>query len=738
MLAARLLSVGAFVFLAPGLACVARMPDAFEWPEHLVYGFAISYVWAFAMSVVLPLLGWTVDYAGVLTAAFVALVTPWRRLPILIANGVRAFRPSTVGVVLSAIVVAYAIGAWWIEPVMHGDASVDLLSVSRFADGGPIHLDNTSIVTASRAAYIFQPYQMMLGLAARWSGAETIVAFEKIRPLLVFLSLASVFVLIGELTVTRVHALWAFTVVLVFIGFDMATWQDKSLYPVVHRGGIAAGICVPVLMTLILSAARVRAERDGETRQRLSMWLAPVFLVAFLCTHALEVYSTLFFAAAAGIAVFIGADRSRDRRRILQLGAWCVLALALYLPIRSRLLPDFTAFEDGLKSSTLAEFEQDHPTLGDKLSGVMSQESEDLLAHRLPMTTAAVLGVPALAGAVLIAPAAATMLSIGIFTLAALFAVPAGFILLALATSADSVQETPPYFALLGLLGVALGIAGIVSTTLDGIARFRARTWRVLWFVAASAVLVVAWRPMAIALTTSALAFVRNNPRVAVGITAGVLILVTTAALLRHGRRPVVGAIPAVGGAVLAALLAYPLAGLGLPNTERVNFVSAVRNSRTIPSVLDGSRYYDLVAQSILPPLPMPPSIVGDLRTILPPRQVLLANPHYSCSITALVDAYCVNPEHIYGQYFLGARRYQLDYVYSIEGSHADWHPFFNDTWPLEARERRFLNDYHVTYLLADPSHLDLISRKLDALHVVAAREYSRDGYVLYRLESAR
>ena len=123
------------------------------------------------------------------------------------------------------------------------------------------------------------------------------------------------------------------------------------------------------------------------------------------------------------------------------------------------------------------------------------------------------------------------------------------------------------------------------------------------------------------------------------------------------------------------------------------------------------------------------------MRARLPPRQVLVSDPRYSCSLAALVDAYCVNPDHVYGQYYLGARRYQLEYVHSIDGSDFDWHPFFNDTWPIEDRERRFLQDYSVAYLLADPAHADLIARKLALLQPGAAREYSRDGYVLYHLQ---
>jgi len=132
--------------------------------------------------------------------------------------------------------------------------------------------------------------------------------------------------------------------------------------------------------------------------------------------------------------------------------------------------------------------------------------------------------------------------------------------------------------------------------------------------------------------------------------------------------------------------------------------------------------------------VPVPGSVIRELRPRLPPRQVLVADPRYSCGLVPLVDAYCVNPEIIYAGYFLTARRYQEQYVHSRDDADGDWHPFYNTTWPMEDAEFTFLQDFGVTYLLADPEHAALIARKLAALDVGAAIEFTRDGYVLYRI----
>jgi hypothetical protein len=122
----------------------------------------------------------------------------------------------------------------------------------------------------------------------------------------------------------------------------------------------------------------------------------------------------------------------------------------------------------------------------------------------------------------------------------------------------------------------------------------------------------------------------------------------------------------------------------------------------------------------------------------MPSRQILLANPRDSCALVVLLDAYCINPERIYGHFFLSARRYHEECVHDVEGHEEDWHPFFNSTWPAENCERTLLRDYRVGYLLADPEHQTLIERKLLALNTDATTVMRRDGYVLYRIGQVR
>jgi hypothetical protein len=465
------------------------------------------------------------------------------------------------------------------------------------------------------------------------------------------------------------------------------------------------------------------------------MWVTPLFLLASICTHALEMYTFLCLAGVSWLLVLAGLDRAADTRQVWRLAALFGLILAIYLPVRASALPEFGKFERDLKDELTAEFTQDYPDVWTKVAGPMGQEAGDLLGARIPATTAGVIGVPALALAVWLAPASAALLALSIVPLALMFASPAGYVALALATSADSVQEATAYFALLGLLALAIGVAAAAHAGVAAAMRLQSRVQQV------AALIFVIGAAFGLGRLTAAgsqrfLDFTRLQPRVAVLLAVALTVVIVYVATRRrnHIASPLPGRVSALALAVVAVVLAVPLAGLGLAPNERVDLAAGVRRALAAPSILHWDAYYGVLQETILPRLPVPRAVVDDLRRRLPERQVLVADPRYSCSLAVVVDAYCVNPEHVYGQYYLSARGYQDRYVYSVEGSGGDWHPFFNETWPMEERERTFLKEYSVNYLLADPGHADLIARKLQALPVRATIESSLDGYVLYRV----
>jgi len=190
---------------------------------------------------------------------------------------------------------------------------------------------------------------------------------------------------------------------------------------------------------------------------------------------------------------------------------------------------------------------------------------------------------------------------------------------------------------------------------------------------------------------------------------------------------------------VLAACLAVPLAapewafGGLFRNRDPVTLVEEYQAARSSPSVLDWPSYYEKLSRSIAPPIPVPGGVVDELRTRIPPRQVVLADPRYSCALVVLFDGYCINPESIYnGLYFRTAEHYHAEYVHIGDGGGPE-HPFFNANLTLTAAEARLLTEYRVSYLLTDPDSSDQTALKLRALGG-ATLEMERDGYRLYRI----
>ena len=145
MLAARLLAVSTGVLLLPGLTLLAALRVEAAWHHRIVLAFSLSYSWVFILSIVVPLCGWTVDYAGGLTLILlVGLggVIVFRGGPLALT----AARPSRDTLLIAVLVAACALSAWIIEPPFTCEEALDLASISRFADGGTITFANTSLL----------------------------------------------------------------------------------------------------------------------------------------------------------------------------------------------------------------------------------------------------------------------------------------------------------------------------------------------------------------------------------------------------------------------------------------------------------------------------------------------------------------------------------------------------------------------------------------------------------------
>jgi hypothetical protein len=738
LLAARLLLVSAALLILPGLLLLKTLGVAAAWPERIALAFSLSYSWVFLLSVIVPLFHWTADHAAVLTiVALIALGAAAAR-----TGTTPAAAPSSTGeragsLALAALLVCCALAGWILEPPFTGEEGLDLASLSRVADGGVITFDNTSLLFDARSFYLFQPYQLALGVIARWSGIDPLIAFIKFRAFLAPLALVLIYSLLRRLTPTRTDAGAAFAVVLLFVALDMETWEWNSLFPFVRRGSVGAGICVPALLGLCLAATREAKNRTEVVTRRLALACAPVLLVASLSTHPLEMFTLLCFTGGLAVAIFARLDRGGSRRQAVALMLLLSASAAVYVAAHSRAVPYVAEHERSDKESLRIELAAlaEHPVQA--IAGGPT-EGRPLLTRTIPATTVVVLGIPAIALAALRAPATAAMLALGIVPLALVYATPAGFILLKLLTSVETAMDVNAYFGLLGLIAIAVGATALAHALL------RAAEWGRPGFRAvvttAAALSVLLWLGWMV--TGAGVTWIAERSAaqpeflLIVGTIVCAFVLVVAA---RRDGAPLAPAPFPAGVIVLAACLALPLAvperGFGgiFSNRSPATIVDRLRAASASPSVLDWPRYYEQLPRTFVPPVRLPREVVDEMRKRIPPRQVVLADPRYSCGLVVLLDAYCMNPEDIYGHYFEPAAAYFRDYVREKDGP-APRHPFFDDSSSLSDAERRLLDEYHVSYVLAGPEHADQIAAKLEAAEVGAELEFDRDGYRLFRL----
>jgi hypothetical protein len=640
---------------------------------------------------------------------------------------------------LVVVAIVGATAAWVIEPAFTGEEVLDLASIGRFADGGAVSLSNTSLLPDARPVYLFQPYQLALAIIARWSGTDPFVAFIKFRAVIVPLALIVVFSLVRRLTPTRSDALSVFVVILLFVTLDVQTWEMNSLFPLVRRGAAGAGLCAPVMLVLALVATRRLDRPDAARLRRIALIAAPIMLVASLATHPLEMFTALCGMTGISGVILTGFDRQGDRRQAVILMTLLVAAAGVYITLQSRLVPYVAEYERGDKQALRAQLAQ---LAHDPIGAIASQQSPaaDVLTRTIPATSVTVFGMVALPAAAVLAPATAAMLAAGIVPLALTYATPAGFTILTLLTSVETVRDVNAYFALLGLLALALALTATAHVVLKAAAVQHGGLRQIV--MRAAAISVVAWvvlligGPAARALAAAA----RMEPMrvLAIGGVAAVAALIV-------GRRMQVRGLPrsrlSTGVAALTACLAIPFAvpdaGIGgvFTNREPVDLITYFQAARTAPSVLEWNPYYERLRTTIAPALPVPRRVIDELRRKIPPRQVLLADPRYSCGLVVLINAYCINPASIYGHYFQPAAAYFRRYVLN-RGGESPLHPFFNSSPTLSDAERTLIQDYHVGYVLTDPEYGDLIGSKLAQAVGDAHLEMALDGYQLYRVNA--
>src|SRR6185369_4449423 len=158
--AARLLGTVVFFLIVPGLALLRALRVSLEWPERIVFAFALSYCWFFVMAAILPLAHLTIDHAIAATIVLplaVCVVPAVTRPQVARLPEKRAEADGDGMMWLAVVLVAACVVGWYLEPPFTGEEALDFASITRFADGGRITLNNTSLLPDTPPIYVVQP-----------------------------------------------------------------------------------------------------------------------------------------------------------------------------------------------------------------------------------------------------------------------------------------------------------------------------------------------------------------------------------------------------------------------------------------------------------------------------------------------------------------------------------------------------------------------------------------------------
>lgn len=190
-----------------------------------------------------------------------------------------------------------------------------------------------------------------------------------------------------------------------------------------------------------------------------------------------------------------------------------------------------------------------------------------------------------------------------------------------------------------------------------------------------------------------------------------------------------------IGGSLIALFTALVLGcGWGLRGTGNVGgarqpLLQTLVRAWASPSVLDWPAFYPVLRASTNPAIDLPAPILEDLERLLPPLQTLIADPAHSYSLPVVLNQHIVNPGHRIST----SLEYWERYTHEEDGRRV--HPIFNTSEVLSADERRFLRDFRVQYVLANPDYAGVVGRKLSAEPASFERVYARDGFLLFRVK---
>lgn len=721
------IAIAAVVFL-PGAAVI----HALGWfadttrRERVCLNFAIG----FGMMSVLHILAVSLHLSiaqsfAALTVATVGISYAARR------GAAPAVNSPRIGLSPFAIVtlIVFVACGWLLEAKITGEETVELISIRKIADNPSLSLDGIMPEPHAVPTYVITPYYFFVAAVSKAAGVSLFVAYLKLRALYVAIAVLTAGALAGRLFPTGGEYL-ADAVMAGILSFFVAdpdpwTWP-ASMFPLIRRGGVSAGVVAPTMMLALLVYAAT------PLRKARAEWIAPgLLLLALLTTHAMEIIYLGFFGVATVVSALCVRRGSIAFSRIVQFGIASATVAVIYRLAHSRLAAHVYAFDRASQEQVLvnlkAEFAQGLSSLGG-----ISEAGKYLWSasgSAVPFTLLGIVVAPLLmridpAGGVLLWAAAAIPLVV--YSSSKLFA------LLQLSTSSE-ILFVFAYFTLCGVLA-------LISLTYFAVARtlelgFAARLRGIFGGVIACAIAALIGSLAALVLRPVASAIV-SHPLILVWSTVGGgLFAVATLRNRQVDPRSTGGTVAALASAALILGLAIGFRGFPgyIEGSLREPLPQTMTRALGAPSVLDWPSFYPILQAHARPQIDLPPEVVSDLTALLPPLQTMIADPAHSFSLPVMLNQHIVNPGHVISTSLPYFERYAR-----IGTDGARHHPVFNDDVALSEEELRFLDEYKVEYVLVNPPNRLRVCSKLDRDASRFERVYDRSGFTLYRIHLKR
>jgi len=703
------------VLIVPGALVLSRVRTLAFWPERVVLSVAGSYALLVPTCTIVMTFGLSIRGAAVTLAALTAAAVvslgiagrPARRSQLM---------PAASDLLPLGVAAALGVIAWWLEPSIDGEELFELIIVRKILTNAHVTFSNVMHRPDAVYTYVLAPYPLLVALISDLATVSPYVAYAKLRPLYVAVSVLATYALTRRVSGTRVAAQCAAVGLGALILFDPDPWfWPASLFPLVRRGSFAAGVLVPAAMLMVLWSVRSR-------RRVVPLGLLAGLVLAALFTHALTSVFILWWAAGLMLAALLA--RRRVWRHAAAL-AVVVIALVAFRAITARFAPHVTEYLSGGRAATEARIAT---LIADRdWRGLLSQSPDGVyfLATSAAVTVYAVfpfvfLTITVAAGV----PSSRTLLAASVPILL-LYTTTLTLALLQLATI-DEIIFAAGYFAIVGWIAWSVLLTSAAQRTLRW---WHSRLGSPRVWVVVPAALAVGWFVLAPVCFAVMQAWVRHSALAPWVIAA----LWAVAAWLRGGLTLAQSPRSGQAGAVVAVAVSLAIPGFvqlktfpgSISGSDRSTLLTQLQRRWSAPRPSEWPAYYENRRQTPTAITDIPIDRLNDLSRVLPRDAVVMYDPRYSFNLPAVLDVYIVNP----------GVRVSTDLLYDttcIDRTGPEpIHALFNASAILSARERGCLKALGVTHVISNPAYRDAVASKLAGVPGVRT-VYDRNGFTVF------